>query len=71
MRGEIKELLFIKVTVYLCFSFRKKKAKQNIAATKNSQEFLASQVLVLRRNKATNSGRSNHPFFLTANPCIF
>ena len=37
--------------------------KQNIASTKNSQEFLALQVPVVRRNKATNSSTSNHPFF--------
>ena len=36
--------------------------KQIILSTKNSQEFLASQVSVLRRNKATNSSTSNHPF---------
>ena len=35
----------------------------NIACTKNSQELLASQVPVLKRNKATNSRASNHPFF--------
>ena len=36
--GEIKELLFNKVTVYLAFSFRKKKnsTKQNIASKKLS-----------------------------------
>ena len=28
----------------------------------NCQEFLASQVPVLKRNKATNSSTSNHPF---------
>ena len=37
--------------------------KQNIASTKNSQQFLASQVSVLRRNKAKNSSISKHPFF--------
>jgi len=36
--------------------------KQNIAYTKNSQQFLASQVSVLRGNKATNSSTSNIPF---------
>ena len=35
--------------------------KQNIAYTKNCQEFLASQVPVLKRNKATNSSTSNLP----------
>ena len=37
--------------------------RQNIASTKNSQEFLAWQVSILRRNKATNSSTSNRPFF--------
>ena len=37
--------------------------RQNIASRENSQEFLASQVSVLRRNKATNSSTSNRPFF--------
>ena len=37
--------------------------RQIILSTKNSQEFLASQVSVLRRNKATNSSTSNCPFF--------
>ena len=45
--------------------------RQNIASTRNSQEFLASQVSVLRRNKATNSSTSNRPFFsCTESPCI-
>ena len=34
-----------------------------MASTENSQEFLASQVSVLRRNKATNFSTSNRPFF--------
>ena len=37
--------------------------KQNIASPKDSQQFLASQVCVWRRNKATNSSTSYHPFF--------
>ena len=37
--------------------------KQIILSMKNSQEFLTSQVSVLRRNKATNSCTSNRPFF--------
>ena len=46
--------------------------KQNIASTKTSQEFLASQVPVLKRNKATNASTSNHPFFsCNENPCIW
>lgn len=49
--GEKKELLFIKVTLYLPFSFQKTvSTKQNIATTRNSKECLASQVHVLRRN---------------------
>ena len=35
--------------------------RQNIASTKT--QFLASQVSVLRRNKANNSSTSNRPFF--------
>ena len=62
--SNIKELLFIKLTLYLSPLFWKQiLTKQNIASTKNSQEFLASQVPVLKRNKATNSSTSNHPFF--------
>ena len=39
-------------------------------STKNSQKVLASQVSVLRRNKATNSSTSNCPFFsCTESPC--
>ena len=46
--------------------------RQNIASTKNSQEFLASQVSVFRRNKATNSITSNRPFFsCTESPCAW
>ena len=73
MRCKIKELLFIKLTLYLSLSFRNlsfKKTRQNILPTKNSQEFLASQVSVLRRNKATNSSTSNCLFFsCTESPC--
>ena len=44
--------------------------RQNTASRKNSQEFLASQVSVLRRHKATNSSTSNRPFFRgTESPC--
>ena len=46
--------------------------KQNIVSTKNSQGFLASQVPVLKRNKATNSSTSNPPLFsCNENPCIW
>ena len=42
-----------------------------ILSTKNSQEFLASKVSVLRRNKATNSSTSNRPFFsCTESPLV-
>ena len=59
MRGEIKELLFIKLTLYSAFRFV---TKQNIAYTKNSQEFLESQV-PFEGNKAFNSNTCNHPFY--------
>ena len=46
--------------------------RQIILSTKNSQEFLASQDSVLRRNKATNSSTSNRPFFCcTESPCTW
>ena len=44
--------------------------RQNIASKKNSQEFLASQVSVLRRNKATNSSTSIRPFFSCAESVV-
>ena len=52
MRGEIKELLFIKVTVYLPFSFRKNlnNAKYSIYGNLLYQ-FLALKVPVVRRKK--------------------
>ena len=46
--------------------------RQIILSTKNSQEFLASQVFVLRRNKATNSSTSNRLFSsCTESPCTW
>ena len=71
--GNIKELLFIKLTLYLSPLFWKQiLTKQNIASTNYSQEFLASQVPVLKRNKATNASTSNHPFFsCNEKPCIW
>ena len=46
--------------------------KQNIASTKNSQQILASQVFVLRRNKAKNSSTSKHPFLsCSESPCTW
>ena len=44
--------------------------RQIILCMKNSLEFLASQVSVLRRSKATNFSTSNRPFFsCTESPC--
>ena len=63
MRGKMEELLFIKVTVFLPLSFRKKNsAMQHIASTEIAYQFLAPKVLVLRRNKATKPGTSSDPF---------
>ena len=62
MRGKIKAHLFIKVTVYLPFSFRKNLKNQDKASTEISYQFLAPKVLVLRRNKATYSSTSTDPF---------
>ena len=63
MRGKIEELLFIKVTVFLPLSFRKKNsAKQDIASTEIAYQFLAPNVPVMRRNKATNPSASTDPF---------
>ena len=45
------------------FFFKKISAKQNIASTETSYQFLAVKVPVLRRNKATISSSSNHLFF--------
>ena len=64
MRGEIKEPLFIKLRSICAFLFETGVLTKdnNIAYTKNSQEFLSSQVSVLSRNKATNVSSFNHPF---------
>ena len=63
MRGKIKLHLFIKVTVYLPFSFRKKiLTKHDITSMEISYQFLALKVPVLRRNKAIkNSSTSTDP----------
>ena len=46
--------------------------KQNIACTKDFQQFLASRVSFLRINKATNSSTSKHPFFsYSESPCTW
>ena len=65
VRSDIKELLFIKLTYFVFVPLLLKQilTKQKKASTKNSQEFLPSQVPVLKRNKATNSNTSDHPFF--------
>ena len=62
VRGDIKELLFIKL-VFVPLFWKKISTKQNTASTKNCQEFLAWQFPVLKTNKATNSSTSNHPVF--------
>ena len=62
--GDIKGLLFIKVTLYFRLSTRKKiSQKQNIASMETSYQFSVSKVPVFRRNKASNSSTSKHPFF--------
>ena len=71
--GGISEHLFIKVTVYLPFSFSKKLSrKQDIAFTEISYQFLASKIPVMRRNKLSHQlqyfNRSN--FSCNENPCI-
>ena len=64
MRGKVKDFPFIKLDFLFVLLFSKPiLTRPNIASTKNSQEFLASQVSVLRRNKANKSSTSNRPFF--------
>ena len=53
MQGKIKKIIIYFVLVPL-FS-KPILTMQIILSTKNSQEFLASQVSVVRRNNATNS----------------
>ena len=62
--GHIKEHLFIKVTVYFPFSFKKISTKQDIAST----EIFYRLVPVLRTNKATNSNTSTDPFSAQRKP---
>jgi len=65
-RTSIHQTYFVFVTLFS----KPILTKQNIASTKNSQQFLASQVSVLRRNKAKNSSTSKHPFFsCNESPC--
>ena len=63
----------MKLTLYFVPLFWKQiLTKQNLASsTKNCQEFLASQVPVLKRNKATNSSTSNHPFSAAMKTLVF
>ena len=60
MRSDIKEQTNF---VFVPLFSKQILKRQNIASTKNSQEFLTSQVPVLKRNKATNSSTSDHPFY--------
>ena len=65
--GKVKGLPFIKLSfVFVLFFFDTNiiLTKQNAASTKNSQQFLASQVSVFRRNRVTDSNTSKHPFFI-------
>ena len=57
-----------RISIYQTYSvfvplFSKPKIILYFIIYENPQEFLASQVSVLRRNKATNSNTSNRPFF--------
>ena len=61
--GQDQEHLYIKVTVYLPFSFRKIISKnQDITSTEISYQSLASKVPVLRKINATNSSTSTDAF---------
>ena len=72
MRGKIKELLFITITMFLPFPFLKKiSTKQNIASREIAYQFLAPKVSVLRRNKATNSSTSTYPFSAATKTLVF
>ena len=54
--SKMNEHLFLKVTVYLPFSFQNKiSTKQVIASTESSYQFLAPKVPFSRRNKAPTS----------------
>ena len=57
-----------RISIYQTYSvfvplFSKPKIILYFIIYENPQEFLASQVSVLRINKATNSNTSNRPFF--------
>ena len=63
--GKINEHLFIKVTLYLHFSFRKKnlnKARYSIYGNLLPVFRTEGSSLDLRRNKTTNSSTSTDPF---------
>ena len=62
MQGKIKELVFIKVTVFCPSLFKKSSTKRDGAFTEISFHFLALKVPVLRRNKGANSSASTDPF---------
>ena len=72
MRGKIKELLLIKGTVFLPFSFKNKiSTKQNIVSTEIAYKFSAPKVPVSRKNKATNSRTSTDPFSAATKTLVF
>ena len=63
LRGKIKGLLYVKGTVFLPFSFRKKiSTKQNIAFTEIAYQSSAPTFPVSRRNKPTNFSTSTDLF---------
>ena len=70
VRSDIRELLYSSnlLCIWPSLLDTNLNIEQNIASTKNCQEFLASQVPVLKRNKATNASSSNHPFSAVMNP---
>ena len=72
MRGKINEFLFIKGTVFMPFSFRKKiSTKHNIIFTEIAYQFSAPKVPVSRGNIATNSRTSTDLFQLQRKSHVF
>ena len=57
--------------VFALFFLKQILTMQNTASTKNSQQFLASQVSVLRRNKTTYSSTSTMHFPAATNTIVF
>ena len=56
MHFEIKNILFFQLTLHLSDNFRQKyKEKKNTSSAETAWKFLASKVLVLRRNKPASS----------------